>query len=385
MLTITSDPFGVLLKQFRKRQRITQNQLAEAMRVHRNTVGRWEEGTFLPASKALLVDLARCLHLDESEARQLLDASLLTPTPLWSVPYPRNPFFTGREDLLETLQARLAPGQPVALTQSYALHGLGGIGKTQLALEYAYRYAVAYRAVFWIGAETVEQIHASLLHIAERLELPEHSEADQQRLMMAVQRWLETNKEWLLIWDNLEDLDLLRRYLPSIQTGTVLITTRSQTLGTVAQGINLAPMEKEEGALFLLRRAKFFASDARCEQLHHLVGCMSADYAAALDLVTALGGLPLALDQAGAYIEETKCGFTEFLALFQRYPLQLLQERGTHGEHPTSVVKTFVLSFEKLQQTQKASAELLIACCFLAPEEIPETLFTDHAIWFPPG
>src|SRR5947209_20198261 len=78
-----SDSFGELLKGVRKRQRLTQRQLAETMGVHRTTIGRWEEGSFLPESKAQVLELARCLRLTEPETRQLLDASLVAPTPIW--------------------------------------------------------------------------------------------------------------------------------------------------------------------------------------------------------------------------------------------------------------------------------------------------------------
>ena len=380
-----SDPFGMILKQLRQRKRLTQQQLASALGVHRNTIGRWEEGSFLPESKALVLDLARCLYLDEQEARQLLDASLLAPAPLWSVPYLRNPFFTGREKILAEMRTRLALGQQMAFGQSYALQGLGGVGKTQIALEYAYRSALEYNAVFWIGAETFEQTHTSLLRIAERLNLPESREADQRHMVTAVQRWLETHSEWLLIWDNLEDLDLLQEFLPSFRQGTVLMTTRSQALGTIARGINLAPMEEEEAVLFLLRRTHILEADATDEQFHQMAAHRTAEYATALELVTALGRLPLALDQAGAYIDEARCELADFLSLFRRHPLQLLQERGVHTGHPASVVKTVMLLFEKLQQSHRVAADFLTLCCFLAPEDIPEALFTCSATHLPPN
>src|SRR5260370_33763335 len=118
----------------------------------RHTLSRWEQGDFLPASKALVLGLARHLKLDDQETRQLLEASLTALAPYWSVPLPRNPFFTGRAEILEALQAHLSTGHVVPLTQTYALQGLGGIGTPQIALEYAYRHARSYSAVFWIEA-----------------------------------------------------------------------------------------------------------------------------------------------------------------------------------------------------------------------------------------
>jgi transcriptional regulator with XRE-family HTH domain len=141
--------FGALLKAFRTRRRLTQQQLAESIGVHRSAIIRWEQGDFLPESKALVLELARYLRLDDWESRQLLEASLTALSPHWLVPLPRNPFFTGREEILQALHMQLGVNQAVALTQSSALHGLGGVGKTQIALEYAYRHALEYRAVFW--------------------------------------------------------------------------------------------------------------------------------------------------------------------------------------------------------------------------------------------
>src|SRR5215469_4724574 len=136
--------FSALLKTFRTRRHVTQQQLAGAIGVHRSAIVRWEQGDFLPASKALVLELARHLHLDDQETRHLLEASLTALSPHWHVPFPRNPFFTGREEILEALHTHLRAEQVIALTQSYALHGLGGIGKTQIALEYAYQHALEY-------------------------------------------------------------------------------------------------------------------------------------------------------------------------------------------------------------------------------------------------
>ena len=128
--------FGSVLKVFRTRAHFTQVQLAVSLGVHRHTIGHWEQGNVLPASKSLVLELARILRLADQETRQLLEASLTGLAPHWLVPLPRNPYFTGRKEVLTALHQQLGGEQAVALTQSTALHGLGGVGKTQLALEY---------------------------------------------------------------------------------------------------------------------------------------------------------------------------------------------------------------------------------------------------------
>jgi transcriptional regulator with XRE-family HTH domain len=254
-MTTTSLPFGELLKTWRSRRKLSQQELARRLGKHLNTIGGWERGDRLPDSKAMVLELARVLHLDEDETRQLLAASLTSLSTSWLVPYPRNPFFTGRRSLLERLHQQLSQ-QAIALSQSYALSGLGGIGKSQLALEYAYRYASAYHAVFWVAAETIETLSASFSSIADLLGLPEARETTQQKLVAAVLRWFATHKEWLLIFDNVEDLAMLKAYLPAARQGAVLITTRLHTLEGLAHPLELATFSRAEALRFLLKRAQ---------------------------------------------------------------------------------------------------------------------------------
>src|SRR5947209_8605197 len=123
MENLTVYAFGDLLKSFRKQRRLSQQALATLLGVHRNTVSIWERGDFLPESKTIVLEVAHQLHLNDRDTRHLLEASLTGINLHWHVPFPRNPFFTGREAILETLHAQLGTDQAVALTQSSALHG----------------------------------------------------------------------------------------------------------------------------------------------------------------------------------------------------------------------------------------------------------------------
>jgi tetratricopeptide (TPR) repeat protein/transcriptional regulator with XRE-family HTH domain len=369
-------PFGTLLKDFRTRRHLTQQQLADAVGVHRHAISRWEHGDMLPQNKALVLELARRLRLDDQETRHILEASLTALAPHWLVPWPRNPLFTGREQILSTLYIQLGTDRSVALTQLLALHGLGGVGKTQIALEYAYRHTLEYSAVFWVEAETEEQIIASLRRIAEVLQVVEGDGRDQQHVLAAVQRWLSTHSQWLLIWDNVEDLYALDRFLPPARQGAILITTRCQALGTFARGLDVYPMKREEGMLFLFRRAKVLEPDAGCEQLRRLATCKPGIYTAAAELVSVLGGLPLALDQAGAYLEETRCGLPSYLDLFRTRRAVLLQQRGEGAsQHLLSVWASLRLSITATAGRHPAIGDLLSVCALLQPEAIPEELF----------
>src|SRR5947209_4989865 len=127
--------------------------------------------------------------------------SPLPQTDSWMgvLPYPRNPFFLGREETLARLRRQFQAGQAKAFSQPQAICGLGGIGKTQVALEYAYRHAADYQAIFWTHAASRDTLVAGLLGIASMLRLPERGEQDQGVVIAAVKTWLSQNTGWLLI------------------------------------------------------------------------------------------------------------------------------------------------------------------------------------------
>jgi tetratricopeptide (TPR) repeat protein len=284
----------------------------------------------------------------------------------WNVPYARNPFFTGRERILEALRAALEKRGRAALS------GLGGVGKTQTAAEYAYRHRKEYESVFWARAESRETLLSSFVSIATLLNLPESAAKEQQAAIGAVRRWLEANSGWLLVLDNADDVALAREFIPDDAQGHILLTTRAQATSVVADRVEIEEMEQEEGALFLLRRAGIMAKD------QPLTAASAADRKLAEQISKELGGLPLALDQGGAFIEETPSSLAEYLEFYRWEGGKLRAERGGLGDHP-SVTITLSLAFSKVAGASAAAADLIRLCAFLAADAIPEEIFTEGA------
>lgn len=366
-------PFGARLRQEREQRHLSQEALAEALGVSPRSISRWENEQVLPQPSVRLL-LSRFFDCPFDELFAEDGEQPVTHEVLWGVPYPRNPYFTGREAVLHALHMRLTSSHPIALTQAPALSGLGGIGKTQVAIEYAYRYAQAYRAVFWLVAETSESLIASLQLIADQLRLSEHQATEQPKMVAAVQRWLEAHPGWLMIADNVEDADLLQTILPPVRQGMLLLTSRHQALGPLAEPLELSPMGSEEGVILVLRRARWLPPSLPHAPLPQ--ESLRDIPAGALELVKYLDGLPLALDQAGAYIEETGCSVADYLQRCRDQRKQVLAHRGIHGgTHPASVATTLKLSIEQAERQHAAAIDFLRVCAFLHPEAIPESLF----------
>ncbi len=259
---------------------------------------------------------------------------------IWNIPYPRNPFFLGRDDVLTRLRHSLHIGQATALSQPQAISGLGGIGKTQLALEYAYRYHQDYQMVLWARAENTKALISSYVALATLLRLPECEVKEQEVMVQAVKTWLQTHRDWLLILDNADELALLPDFLPPSLGGHLLLTTRAAATGRLAHRMEIETLLPKHGALFLLRRAALLAPDATLEQ------ASQEERELALQISQECGGLPLALDQAGAYLEETGMDLVSYWHLYQQHRTDLLQQRGgLVADHPAPVAPSQTLLY----------------------------------------
>jgi len=290
--------------------------------------------------------------------------------PIWNVPHPRNLNFTGRDQLLKDLRQSLTSGQATALTQA-ALHGLGGVGKTQLALEYAYRHAPDYDLVWWVRSEDTVTLASHYAELAVKLGLPEAGAADQEAQVAAVRNCLGHRQKWLLVFDNAGEPQDLTGYRPQGGGGQVLITSRNPAWRGVARPLDVKVWDRPESVAFLLKRTGREKEPTQ------------EDEAAAVELAQELGDLPLALEQAGAYIEACGCSIGHYLELFRTRRQEMLRRGHSSQEYPDTVATTWELSFQKVKEASPAAADLLNLCAFLAPDDIPKELLVEGAKHLP--
>jgi tetratricopeptide (TPR) repeat protein/DNA-binding XRE family transcriptional regulator len=320
-------------------------------------VSRWENGMHAPS----LYYRHQLMSIFGKTPAELGLPPLCEPK-VWNIPYARNLLFTGREHLLATLHSHLLAARKASSVKPLALYGLGGIGKTAIAVEYAFRYRDDYICAFWIRAATHDTFVNDFVRLAQLLALPEKESTEQRITITAIQRWLATHEDWLLILDSAEDLRMAQEFLPSSHKGALLFTTRTQAVGTLADGLEVEKLAEPESALLLLRRSKLPLAQAE-------------DLAAAERIVRELDGLPLAIVQAGAYIEETRCSLADYLHLYVTHRKDLLGEHSQlQVDYDRTVTTTWSLAFQQVEQQNPIAADFLRFCAFLAPDAISEEL-----------
>jgi CO dehydrogenase nickel-insertion accessory protein CooC1 len=278
-----------------------------------------------------------------------------TIPPIWNVPA-RNADFTGRGATLEKLRDKLAGGG-VAVVVAQALYGLGGVGKTQIALEYAHRFMADYDLVWWVPSERAEEISLALAELARKMGLQAGENVAEAGEAALEELRRDTTLHWLLIFDNADDPEQLEPYLPT-GAGHVLITSRNQRWSHAAEPLEVDVFTKDESVAHLLRHVPELDPDD------------------AERVAEALGHLPLAVEQASAWLEQTGMparAYVEQLATESTRILALSQP----PDYPTPVVATWSLSFDQLRSP--AAVRLLQILAFCSPGPISmDLLYSDE-------
>ncbi|MDV5145377.1 FxSxx-COOH system tetratricopeptide repeat protein [Streptomyces sp. SBC-4] len=278
---------------------------------------------------------------------------------VWGNVPPNNPNFVGREDLLAQVREQLLTGDTSAVLP-HTLHGMGGVGKSQIAIEYVYRYASDYDVVWWIPSEQPTMILTALTELAQRMGLNAGSEAN--RAVPAVREALRRGdpySRWLLVFDNAENVEAVRPYFPTGGTGKILITSRNQEWDRVARTLSVDVFSREESKSLLRRRARDLTDE-------------DAD-----KLAEALGDLPLAIEQAAAWQAVTGMAVPEYLRLIKEKIAELMLELVPSPDYPMSVAAAWDVSLRQLEQRNPAALQLLQVSSFFAPEPISRSLFNN--------
>ncbi|GAB3842122.1 FxSxx-COOH system tetratricopeptide repeat protein [Dactylosporangium cerinum] len=265
---------------------------------------------------------------------------------------PRNPGFAGRDDLITRLHERLAAG---GTTVVQALHGMGGVGKTQLVIEYVYRFESDYDVVWWISAEQPELIGDQFSALGVELGLA-GADTDAPTAARALRSYLRQHDRWLLVFDNANDPAHLREWLPDGH-GHVIVTSRLEGWNDLAAPVEIGVLTRAE-SISLLR-----SYHPRLE----------ADDAAGL--AEALGDLPLALAQAAGFLAETGMRSRDYIDLLASRATQLLGE-GPAGAYPRTLAATVLLASTQLTRVDPAALAVLRLCAFFAPEPVPAEWFS---------
>ncbi|KAG8361964.1 hypothetical protein FVEN_g411 [Fusarium venenatum] len=307
------------------------------------------------------------------------------------VPYSYNPDFVGRSETLELLKTQLGhigTGSQSKTHRRAALHGLGGVGKTQIALAYSrwLQGVSKTTSVFWVHASSTERFSEAYNKIAKACKIPGHDDPSFDALS-TVKDWLESDEsgQWMMIVDNADNMQLffpqqadlpnsksgeeedsLAKFIPECVHGTVLVTTRNMQVGSrLLKGkrpIEVGKMDEYE-ATQLLRQG-----------LHH-----GDEYLETLlQLSSRLEFLPLALVQAAAFIQENCITVDEYLELLNGSEddiIQLLDEEfeavGRDSDTPRAVAQTWMLSFQQIEKQYPFAAEVLSLMSLFDRQAIP--------------
>jgi tetratricopeptide (TPR) repeat protein len=284
--------------------------------------------------------------------------------PIIGIPFSQNRNFSGRQNVLDLIRDKFTNKK--SSIPIYAITGLGGIGKTQIAVHYSYEYANEYDLIWWIRSETDASISADYQALSDALLLPVKTKAEQMVFVNLVNNFLEnTQRKWLLVFDNVESKERVEKFLPIKGNGHILITSQSRDWREIASDLHLIPFTKEEAWEFLSRR----------------IG--EKDHEKSDKLTDLLGGLPLAIEQACAYMSKHGTPVEIYLKLFAEQQQELWKRESSPKDYHATLITTWGMAFKQIRQVQPVAEKLLSIFAFFAPDGISLSVFKLRADLLP--
>jgi len=284
----------------------------------------------------------------------------------------RNEYFNGRDEHIVAIFNLFMRKNNAVVNICQTIAGLGGIGKTQIAIEYAYRYGRNYKNCVWfIASENQTTINKYFMDFAKHFKITLSPDSEPENLQQTIKNWFNEHSDWLLIFDNLENFVDIEPYLPNSNNGHLIITTRKDSIGVGAK-LGLDVFNMEEALEFLQKRIVGYGK----KELNFTDFNEMAPV-----LVDRLGYLPLALEQAAAYIVKVKCSISTYLKYIEESDFEVFDGENAKPERYEAIVNTtWKLSMETLPQE---SEWLFNLCVYMAPERIPVALFKRNNDLFP--
>ncbi|PHH92515.1 hypothetical protein CDD83_7012 [Cordyceps sp. RAO-2017] len=325
----------------------------------------------MPSTVESEADLAR-MRKEEVRYREVIEL-LSTPKAGQSesskrvrynnIPFPPSTKFSGREDVLDAVQKSLDPKESRSLFKSMALFGMGGIGKTQIAIQYAYQNLDYFEVILWIAAANAITIRQSFRAIAEGLGLlgTEYERKDGAAATWKTKNWLLTTESTcLVIFDNADDIAALKLAWPGSISGSVFVTTRDFVVATslATQHVQVDALADEQGSRMLLKAI----------EISHI---SASDAGHSLAISRKFGGLPLALTQVGGFIAQRRLSLHDFLPLYKEYSAKIDARKTPGSDYEYTLSTVWNVSFEKLTET---SNQLLNLLSFFDPDSISENV-----------